>query len=88
ASSLTNNQITSFLLACFLCFLFYWGFDFFSRLPVFVGRIDDVVQMLGIDYHYESVSRGLIDSRDVLYFLSVIALFFGLTSLRLDARKW
>lgn len=88
ASSLTNNQIVAFILATFLCFLLYYGFFYFSKLPVFVGRGDDLVQMIGIDYHYDSISRGVIDSRDVLYFLSVIALFIGLTNLSLERRKW
>lgn len=88
ASSLTRNQITAFILATFLCFLVYWGFDFISRLPVFVGKVDDVVQMLGIDYHYASISRGVVDTRDVLYFLSAIALFIALTVTALGRRKW
>ena len=54
ASAVTNNQIVAFLLAVFLCFVFYWGFDFISRLPIFLGKTDDIVQMIGIDYHYAS----------------------------------
>jgi len=88
ASSLTNNQIVSFILATFLCFLFHWGFYFFSRFPFFVGRGDDVVQMLGIDYHYNSISRGVVDSRDVIYFLSLIGVFVMLTVTSLERRKW
>ena len=88
ASSLTSNQIVAFVLGSFLCFIFYWGFLFFSKLPLFVGSWDAVIQMLGIDYHYESISRGLVDSRDVLYFVSLIAVFIGLTNLSLDSRRW
>ena len=88
ASSLTNNQIVAFLLATFLSFLFFWGFYFFSKLPIFVGRVDDIVQMLGMDYHYNSISRGLIDSRDVIYFLSLIATFIMLSLTSLERRKW
>ncbi|MEK7254373.1 MAG: gliding motility-associated ABC transporter permease subunit GldF [Bacteroidota bacterium] len=88
ASSLTNNQIVSFILAAFLCFLFHWGFLFFSKLPVFVGKSDDLVQMLGIEYHYVSISRGVIDTRDVIYFLSVIGVFVALTVTSLERRKW
>lgn len=88
ASSLTQNQIVSFILATFLCFLFYWGFWFFSKLPVFVGRGDDIVQMIGIDYHYDSMSRGVIDSRDVIYFLSLIGVFVMMTMTSLGKRKW
>ncbi len=88
ASSLTNNQIVSFIIATFLCFIFYWGFDFISRLPIFFGKIDDLVEMLGVEYHYKSISRGIIDTRDVLYFLSVITLFFVGTQVSLESRKW
>jgi ABC-2 type transport system permease protein len=88
ASSLSNNQIVAFLLATFLAFFLYYGFDFLSRLPGLVGKVDDVVQMFGIDYHYRSISRGLIDSRDIIYFLSVIALFLGLTLFSMERRKW
>lgn len=88
ASSLTNNQIVGFILATFLCFIFHWGFYFFSKLPGLVGRLDEFVQNLGIDYHYASISRGVIDSRDVIYFLSVIGIFIALTVTSLERRKW
>lgn len=88
ASSVTNNQIVAFVLATFLSFLLYWGFDFFSRLPIFFGKTDDVVQMIGINYHYASISRGVIDSRDIVYFLSVIGVFVLLTVVALERRKW
>ncbi len=88
ASSLTNNQIVAFILATFLCFIIHWGFGLFSRLPLFVGKSDDIIQMLGIEYHYNSISRGIVDSRDVIYFLSVIAIFIALTLTSLERRKW
>lgn len=88
ASSLTSNQIVSFVLATFLCFLFHYGFYYFSQLPVFFGRSDDIVQLIGIDAHYESISRGLIDTRDLVYFISVTALFLAMTVVSLGRRKW
>lgn len=88
ASSLTNNQIVAFVLATFLCFMLHYGFYYFSQLPVFYGTSDDIVQMIGIDYHYESISRGLIDTRDLVYFVSVTALFIGMTVVSLGRRKW
>ncbi|MCB0520887.1 MAG: gliding motility-associated ABC transporter permease subunit GldF [Lewinellaceae bacterium] len=88
ASSLTNNQIVAFILAVFLCFLFHWGFYFFSKLPIFVGRGDDIVQMLGIDSHYASISRGVVDTRDLVYFLTVIGVFIAMTVTSLERRKW
>jgi len=88
ASSLTRNQIVAFIIAIFLCFTFYWLFDMISRAPVFVGKIDDVIQMFGIEYHYRSISRGVVDSRDMVYFLSVIAFFITATKVSLESRKW
>ncbi len=88
ASSLTQSQIIAFLLAAFLCFFFFQMFDLISRLPIFFGRTDDIVQALGIQYHYDSMSRGLIDTRDVVYFLSLIALFLAGTVVSLGRRRW
>ena len=88
ASSITNNQIIAFILALFFCFLFYWGFDYLSRLPVFLGKTDDIVQMIGIDYHYTSISRGVLDSRDLIYFVSIIGVFLMGSQVALESRKW
>lgn len=88
ASSLTNNQIVAFLLAVFLCFFCYTAFDYLSKLNVFYASIDNFVEALGIQVHYASVSRGVLDSRDVLYFFSFIALFILLTQTALESRKW
>ncbi len=88
ASSLSQNQIVAFVLAVFLSFFFHWGFDFLSRLPVFVGRWDSLVEMLGMAYHYASISRGLIDTRDLIYFLSVSLFFLAATLVSLDRRRW
>lgn len=87
ASSLSDNQVVSFIIAVFLSFFAYIGFDFISSLSLF-GSMDLFVQKLGINEHYGSMSRGVIDSRDALYFLSLIALFFLLTKLKLSARNW
>lgn len=88
ASSLIDNQIVSFILATFLCFFVYSGFLYLSKLPVFFGKLDTVVQMLGIEYHYNSISRGVIDTRDVIYFFSMIAMFLAMTLVSLEKRKW
>jgi ABC-2 type transport system permease protein len=88
SSSLTSNQISSFVLATFLCFLLYYGFYFFSRLPVFVGRGDDLIERIGIDFHYQSISRGVLDSRDLIYFISVSVFFLICTHFVLQKRKW
>ena len=87
SSSLSNNQVISFIIAVFLSFFTYIGFDFISSLALF-GSFDLFVKKLGISEHYGSMSRGVIDSRDALYFLSVIAFFFMLTKLKLSYRNW
>jgi ABC-2 type transport system permease protein len=88
ASSLTANQIVAFMLASFMCFFLYIAFDFLSKLPVFFGKTDDFVQSLGMQYHYDSLSRGVLDTRDLVYFLSVIGVFLAATVLSLERRKW
>jgi ABC-2 type transport system permease protein len=88
ASSLTTNQIVAFVLATFLCFFAYLAFDFLSQLPSFYGRIDDLIQSFGIQYHYSSMSRGVLDTRDLVYFLSLIGLFLAATVLSVGRRKW
>lgn len=88
ASSLSANQIVAFLLAVLLCILFYWGFFFFSKLPIFVGKLDDLIQQFGIDYHYDYISRGVVDTRNLLYFFSISAFFIALTLVSLERRKW
>lgn len=87
ASSITENQIISFLIALFLCFILYTGFSSLASLDVLSSK-GYVVQQLGILYHYNALSKGLIDSRNVIYFISVIILMLMLTKLVLSSRKW
>jgi len=87
SSSVTDNQIVAFIIAVFLSLFIYVGFDFIYSLSLF-GPIDLFVQSLGINAHYTSMSRGVIDTRDVLYFISLIAIFVMLTKLSLESRKW
>ena len=82
-SSFTNNAIIAFLLSAFACFLLYNGFGSLSKLPQFSGGADYFLQMLGMDFHYQTVSKGVLDSRDVLYFGSLVVLFLVLTQRRL-----
>lgn len=88
SSSLSTNQIVSFLLGAFTCFTFFYVFYFISRMPFTSGKFDALIQQFGMDYHYVSLSRGVIDSRDVIYFVSLIILFLSLTHLVLRKRKW
>lgn len=74
-SSLTGNAVVAFLISAFSCLLLYFGFNALSKLPFLVNGPDYYVEMLGIDFHYRSISRGVLDSRDLVYFVSVIFLF-------------
>ena len=87
ASSLTDNQIVAFLLSMFLCFFFFYGFEQIAGFDLF-GAADLIILNLGINEHYTSLSRGVVDTRDILYFLSLIALFFEATRLVIQSRKW
>ena len=85
-SSLTSNAVVAFIAGAFLCFLLYSGFSAISRVPAFQSGADYYIEMLGIDFHYRSVSRGVVDSRDIIYFLSVILFFLIFTNRNLLKR--
>jgi ABC-2 type transport system permease protein len=87
ASSLTDNQIVSFIVSIFLCGFAYLGFELIYSLDLF-GNLDLFIRNLGIYTHYTSISRGVVDTRDVLYFLSVVVLFLLFTKIKLESRKW
>lgn len=87
SSSLTNNQIISFVIAVFLCFVAYQGLDSLSRI-LFFQSVDTYITAIGISQHYESISRGVLDTRDAVYFVSFISLFLVLTKTVLGGRKW
>ena len=74
-SSFTTNAVVAFIVAAFACFLLYSGFGAISALPAFSAGLDYYIGMLGIDFHYRSISRGVVDIRDLLYILSIIILF-------------
>ena len=87
ASSITSNQIVAFILAAFLCFIVFTGFESISTLNVWSANAL-VIKQLGILYHYDALSKGLIDSRDVIYFFSVGALLLLVSKTILSARSW
>ncbi len=87
ASSLTDNQVIAFIIAVLICFILYMGFDSFAYLPG-LKKIDVFVINLGINEHYKSMSRGVLDIRDALYFITVAAVFNEATRLVLLSRKW
>ena len=83
-STLSENQIVAFIISVFLCFLFYFGFDGISS---FAGSFDLVVSSIGMDYHFKSMSRGVLDTRDILYFVSITVLFLSFTVYKLKSLK-
>ncbi len=86
SSSFTNNAVVSFLISVFVCLILYFGFNAISKLPVFLGWADYYIEMGGIDFHYRSMSRGLLDTRDLIYFISLIFLFLVVTIKNLHKR--
>jgi ABC-2 type transport system permease protein len=87
ASSLTENQVIAFIIAVLLCFILFAGFDSFAYMPG-LKKLDELVVGLGINEHFKSMSRGVIDLKDVGYFLSVVVIFNEATRLILLSRKW
>jgi ABC-2 type transport system permease protein len=87
ASSVTDNQVVAFILAVLICFFLFMGFDSFAYLPG-LKKMDEFVLGLGINEHYKSVSRGVVDIKDAVYFISVALIFNEATRLVLLSRKW
>lgn len=87
ASAMTDNQIVAFLYAMVLSFLLFAGFDFLAEIPVF-SEYQNFLTGLGINYHYEPMSRGVIALSDVTYFASVIVFFVWLTVRRFHKTRW
>jgi len=83
-STLSENQIVAFIASVFLCFVFYFGFE---GIAGFAGSLSNAVAAFGMDYHFKSMSRGVIDTRDVVYFLSVAFFFLALTVYQLKTLK-
>lgn len=86
-SGFTSNAVVAFLISGFSCLILYYGFTALSSLPVFAGSADYYIEMLGIDFHYRSISRGVVDTRDLLYFASMIFFFLFLSVKNLGKRQ-
>jgi ABC-2 type transport system permease protein len=86
ASSFTNNTVVAFIGGAFVCLILYTGFDALSKLPFFTNGWDYYVQMLGINFHYKSISKGLIDIRDIIYFFALIIFFIAITKGNLERK--
>lgn len=87
SSSITNNQIVAFIVAVFICFIAFSGFESISSIAS-LGYLDSSILNMGINAHYQSISRGVLDTRDLIYFLSFSALFLAATKTVLSTRKW
>lgn len=85
-SSFTSNTVVAFITGAFVCFLLYNGFDAISKLSVFSGGFDYYLEMLGISFHYRSISRGVIRISDLVYFIGIIYFFLLITQQNLLKR--
>ncbi len=87
SSSLTDNQVIAFIVAVLISFILYTGFDSISSIAIF-HYMDQFIMTLGINEHYTSMSRGVLDSRDIIYYILVISLFVLFTKIVIQSRKW
>ena len=85
-SGFTGNAVIAFLISAFVCLILYFGFSAISLLPMLQGKADYYVEMLGIDFHYRSISRGIVDTRDIIYFISIISFFLLMTVKNLNKK--
>ena len=83
-SAISDNQIIAFIIAVFVCFIFYFGFEGMASLFTDYNRN---IAALGMDSHFKSMSRGVIDTRDIIYFLSITVLFLSITVYNLKRLK-
>jgi ABC-2 type transport system permease protein len=85
ASSLTENQIVAFIIGLLLMFALFM----LDKVLIFVPEfMTSTVEYLGIDYHFSNIARGVIDSRDVVYFVSLLGFSLYLSVISLERRKW
>jgi ABC-2 type transport system permease protein len=87
ASSLTDNQVIAFITGVLICFFLFMGFDSFAYLPG-LKKLDEFVIRLGINEHYKSISRGVLDINDIAYFVAVVAIMNEATRFKMISRKW
>jgi ABC-2 type transport system permease protein len=85
-SSFTTNAVVAFIISLIACVLLYFGFSAISQLAAFSNGLDYYIEMLGINFHYQSISRGVIDTRDLVYFLSLVIFFLLVTKQNLQKR--
>ncbi len=85
ASSLTENQIVAFILGFIFCFVFFMLDKVLPYMPSFMAS---TIEFLGVDFHYSSIVRGVIDSRNIIYFFSLLGFSLTLATVSLERRKW
>ena len=83
-STLSENQIVAFIVAVFLCFFLYFGFE---GLATVLPNLSNLISALGMQDHYKSMSRGVIDTRDIIYFVSITVVFLSITVYNLKSFK-
>lgn len=84
ASTLSDNQIVAFIIAVFICFFFYFGFEGLSDYKIFGDAL--YLEKLGMASHFQSMGRGVLDTRDMLYFISITLFFIVLTTLNIQKK--
>ncbi len=88
ASSVSSSQIVAFLVSLVCCFLFYTAMDSISLFPVFANGLDYIIEQIGMSYHYQNISKGVLDSKDIFYFISLMVFFLYLCLYSLESKNW
>lgn len=86
SSALSDNQVVAYVIGAFLCFMMYFGFSFTSEIES-LTQMNLAIDRLGIMAHYENISQGVVDTRDIVYFGSVLVLSLGATNAALSLRR-
>ncbi|WP_131539862.1 gliding motility-associated ABC transporter permease subunit GldF [Pedobacter nototheniae] len=86
SSALTKNQVIAFAISVFLCFVSFSGFDSVSKI-ISLQNFENIITGLGINEHYQSISRGVLDTRDLIYFITFSILFLSFTKLATGGKK-
>ena len=88
SSLMTKNTILAFIVGLFISYFFYRGFSDLSNLPFIYGKYDHFVENLGIHSHFIAIQKGVIESRDLLYFISLSIIFLAISKLFMNKRQW
>lgn len=87
ASAISDNQIVAFILGTLICFMVHWAFLYLANLEFWGPKLSNFIQSLGLNYHYASISKGALDTRDLVYFISVVLFFVWLTQWRVEKSR-